>query len=81
MTPAEPSESALRWPVVDEELCLGYGFCETIASSVFRVDASNLAHVQIRPEDVQTAETAAIELAIAQCPMQAIAWSTTTSNY
>jgi ferredoxin len=66
--------------VVDEELCLGYGFCENIASSVFHVDASNLARVQPRPDGASAAEVAAIELAIAECPMQAIAWSNPSTN-
>lgn len=65
-----------RRPVVDAGLCLGYGFCEDLVPRAFTVDATSLARVHDDFRAVDADDVAAVEVAIRECPVQAISWST-----
>ena len=57
--------------VIDRVLCQGYGQCEAVAPTLFRLDADNVAVVVKHPQSPDEIEQA--REAVRVCPRQAIA--------
>jgi ferredoxin len=63
---------APRIPVIDYDVCIACGNCETVCPEVFRVNES-LGHSEvINPHG---APEERIQEAIDQCPVQCITWA------
>ena len=58
---------------IDREACDGYGNCVFVAPEVFDLDDDNVAI--LLTESVDEENRAAVELAIGECPMRAISFS------
>jgi ferredoxin len=56
--------------VVDSELCEGHARCVNAAPMVFQVNEEDLA--EVRDENVTAENEFRIELAVANCPRQAL---------
>ena len=56
--------------VVDLELCEGHARCVSAAPMVFQVSEEDL--VEVREENVTAEHESGIELAVANCPRQAL---------
>lgn len=54
--------------VVDQDLCIGCGLCESTCPSVFRMNDDNLAEVFQQPEEI----TDEVQEAADGCPVGAI---------
>ncbi len=57
--------------VVDRELCIGSGMCTTIAPSVFELSPEGEL-VLIHGDELEPSEIAAVEDAVACCPVEAL---------
>jgi ferredoxin len=55
---------------VDFDLCESNGLCEGLAPHVFELDDDDL--LQVRPEDVEGDDAAAVRRAVTACPKAAI---------
>jgi ferredoxin len=56
--------------VIDSELCEGHARCVNAAPMVFQVNEEDLA--EVRDENVTAENESRIELAVANCPRQAL---------
>lgn len=56
---------------VDATRCMGHGVCESLRPDLFEVDDDGLS--RWKPDsDVDAAEESDLQLAVSQCPMQAL---------
>jgi len=56
--------------VVDTDRCGGHGLCEAVAPDYFEVQRNGLA--QVMRDDVDPADVADVEDAVASCPTEAL---------
>ncbi len=60
----------MKRPVVDGEICIGCGMCESICPGVFRVGDD----MKSRVENPGACETCDCQEAVDSCPVSAISW-------
>jgi ferredoxin len=65
-----PGVSYLKKPVVDQELCIGCGNCESVCPEVFELDDEGKSQVK-NPQGCSECDC---QEAIDSCPAEAISW-------